>query len=105
MMDAAVSEARNTAMPPSSSVVAKRLFGCCAKSTSRMTSFTRDAVGLGLAVDLRLDERGVDIARANGVAGDAQFRRLECRHLSEPKHTMFCRHIGRLEGRAHQPMS
>ena len=37
VIEAAASEARNTAKAPSSSTVAKRLFGCCASSTSRIT--------------------------------------------------------------------
>src|SRR5262245_20448267 len=39
--------------------------------------FARNAVRLGLAVDLRLDQRRVDVARAGGVAGDALFGGLQ----------------------------
>src|SRR5262249_59385481 len=38
--------------------------------------FARNAVRLGLAVDLRLDQGRVDVARADGVAGNALFGRL-----------------------------
>ena len=39
----------------------------------------RNAVRLGLAVDLRLDQRRVDIAGADRVAGDAHARRSRAR--------------------------
>src|SRR6188472_2398357 len=37
----------------------------------------RDPVRLRLALDLRLDQGCIDIARANGVAGDALLGRLK----------------------------
>ena len=64
----------------------------------------RDAVGLGLAVDLRLDQRRIDIARADGVAGDALLGRLERGHLGQAEHAVLGGDIGRLERRADQAM-
>ncbi len=42
-----------------------------------------NTVGLGLAVDLRLDQRGINVARADRVAGDALFGSLQRRNLGQ----------------------
>ena len=60
----------------------------------------RDAMRLRLAFDLRFDQRCVDIAGADGIAGDAGFRDFERGHLGEPENAVLRRHIGRLVGRA-----
>ena len=99
VIDAAASLRRNTASAPISSTVAKRLFGCCASSTSWIDLLARHVVRLGLAVDLRLDQRRPDIAGADGVAGDAGFGDFERRHLGEADDAVLGRDIGRLERR------
>ena len=60
--------------------------------------FARDAVRLGLAVDLRFDQRGIDIAGADRVARNALFRRLERGDFRQADDAMLGRDIGRLEG-------
>ncbi len=40
-------------------------------------------MGLGLAVDLGLDQRGIDVTRADRVAGDALFGGLQRRDLGQ----------------------
>src|SRR5271165_3083475 len=49
--------------------------------------FARDAMRLGLAVDLRLHERCVHVAGADRVAGDALLGGLERNHLGEADET------------------
>ena len=104
VIEAAASLARKTASAPISSTVAKRLFGCCARSTSRITCLARDAVRLRLAFDLRLDERRPDVARADGVAGDALLGGLERRHLGQADDAVLGRDVGGLEGRGDEPV-
>ena len=62
----------------------------------------RDAVRLGLVVDLLLDQRRAHVAGADGVAGDAVLGGLERRHLGEAEHAVLGRDIGRLVGRGDQ---
>ena len=64
----------------------------------------RDAVRLGLAVDLRLDQRRVDIARADRVAGDVGFGGLQRGHLGQADDAVLGRDIGRLERRGDEPV-
>ena len=67
-----------------------------------MTCSRGDAVRLGLALDLRLDQRRVDVAGADRVAGDAVLGRLQRRDLGEADDAVLGRHIGRLERRGDQ---
>src|SRR5882724_7770617 len=97
VIDAAASLARNTVSAPNSSTVAKRLLGCCASSTVMDDSFAGNPVRFGLAVDLRLDQRRVDIAGADRVAGDALFGRLQRRDLGQADDAVLGGDIGRLE--------
>src|SRR5262245_24265993 len=59
--------------------------------------FAWNAVCLGLAVDLRLDQRGIHIARADGVAGDVVFGGLERRNFRQAEYAVLGGDVGRLE--------
>jgi len=59
--------------------------------------FARNAMGLGLAVDLRLDQRRIHIARTDGVAGDAVFGGLERRDLRQAEDAVLGGNVGRFE--------
>ena len=102
VIEAAPGEHRNTASAPSSSTVAKRLLGWFLSSTSRTTWSRRDAVRPGLVVDLLLDQRRPDIARADGVAGDAGLGQLQGRDLGQADQAVLGGDVGRLEGRGDQ---
>ncbi len=102
VIEAPASVQRKTPSAPSSSTPTKRLLGCWASRMSADHLLARNAVALGLAVDLLLDKRGQDIARADGVAGDAGFGAFQRSHLGEADHAMLGGDIGRLEGRGDQ---
>jgi hypothetical protein len=53
-----------------------------------------NTMSLGLAIDLRLNQRGVDIAWANRIAGDAHLGGLERSHLSQAEHPVLSRDVG-----------
>ena len=61
-------------------------------------------MGLGLAVYLGLDQRSVNVTRADRVAGDAFFGGLERRNLGQADDSMLRGDVGRLERRRNQPM-
>ena len=58
-----------------------------------------DAAGLGCVGDLLFDQRRQHIAGADRVGGDAVFGDLKRDGLRQAHDAVFCRHIGRLEGR------
>ena len=62
----------------------------------------RQAVRLGLLVDLALDQGRAHIARADRVAGDVQGRGLERHDLGQADHAMLGGDVGRLVGRGDQ---
>src|SRR3954452_4139623 len=62
----------------------------------------RDVVRLRLPLDLRLDERRVDIAGADRVAGDPFLRRLERDDFCQAQDAVLCGNIRCLERRANQ---
>jgi hypothetical protein len=66
--------------------------------------FARDSVRLGLTVDLCFDQRRIDVAWADCVAGDVGFSGLERDDLGQSDDAVFRRHIGRLERRGDQTM-
>jgi hypothetical protein len=62
----------------------------------------RNPMRLRLAFDLRLDQGRIDVARTNGVAGDALLGRLKRRDLGQPDDTVLGRHVGRFVWRGDQ---
>ena len=66
--------------------------------------FARNAVRPGLAVDLRLDQRRIDVSRTDRIAGDAVLGSFQRRHLGQSDDTVLGRDVGRLEGRSDQSM-
>ena len=58
---------------------------------------------LGLALDLRLDQRRIDIAGADRVAGEVSSRRLERRHLGETDKAVLGGDVGGFDGDADEP--
>ncbi len=57
-------------------------------------ALARQIVGRRLALDLRLDQRRVDVARADRVAGDAIFGGLERGDLGQPDNGVLGRDVG-----------
>ena len=91
----AASDVKNTAIPPNSygGEALVRLVG-----EKHLADVARaDAPGLSPGFDLCLDQRRLDIARTDRVAGDDGLERC---HLGKTEHTMLCSHVGRLKGRA-----
>src|SRR5262245_54067140 len=62
----------------------------------------RDSVRFRLALDLRLDQGRIDVARTNGVAGDALLGRLKRRDLGQPYDAVLGSHVGRFVWRGNQ---
>ena len=63
-----------------------------------------NSMDLGLAVDLGLDQRGINVTRADRVAGDALLGGLQRRNLGQADDAVLRGDIGRLERRCDQPM-
>ena len=61
--------------------------------------FAGNPVRPGLAVDLGLDQRRVDVAGADRIAGDAFFGGLQRCDLGQADDAVLGGDIGRLEGR------
>ena len=57
---------------------------------------------LCLVRDLRLHERGADVARADGAGGDPASAPLDGERLHEPDHAVLRGDVARLERRGHQ---
>src|SRR3974377_400418 len=56
----------------------------------------RDVMCFGLSIDLRLDQRRIDVARTNGIASNALLGGLQRRDLGQSDNAVLCGDIGRL---------
>ena len=63
-----------------------------------------DPSRLGGIGDLAFDQRGPDIARANGIAGHPRLRALESHRFGQPEEAMLGSDIGAFEGRGDEGM-
>ena len=89
---------RKAAVSATSSGSSIRLTACGASSTSSSTRSARDSRGCRLGLELRLDDRGPHVARADRRGGDPALGALEREHLDEAEQPVLRRDVAGLEG-------
>ena len=80
------------------------LFGWDARITSRTTFVARQAVGLGLIIDLVFDQRRQHITGVDRVDGDVGLGDFQGDRFCQPHDPVLGHDIGRLVGRGDQSM-
>ncbi len=68
-------------------------------------AFLRQAVGLGLVRDLRLDERRPHVGGAESARRDPHGGPFQREHLHEPEHAVLRGHVSGLERRGDEPVN